>query len=127
MASVHTEKGEAMTDREKLIELVDDAIIAALDKCHAYEECGSCPSDGRGASCRSPFIADHLIANGVAVREKGEWVRTIEPLGWADVLCGECSNCHESFIVDEECSFDDFSMWHFCPNCGADMRKWENG
>ena len=51
----------------------------------------------------------------------GNWVQTTENLGWADVMCGECSNCHETFIVDEEDSFDDFAMWKYCPNCGAKM------
>ena len=51
----------------------------------------------------------------------GRWIKTEEPLGWADVLCGECSNCHESYIVDEDSSFDDFAMWSYCPNCGAKM------
>ena len=53
----------------------------------------------------------------------GKWLKTTESLGWGDVLCGECSNCHESFIVDEEDSFDDFAMWKYCPNCGADMME----
>ena len=51
----------------------------------------------------------------------GRWEQTVEPLGWGDVLCGECSNCHETFVVDEEESFDDFAMWKYCPNCGAKM------
>ncbi len=51
----------------------------------------------------------------------GRWIKTEEPIGWIDVLCGECSNCHESFIVDEDSSFDDFAMWNYCPNCGAKM------
>ena len=53
---------------------------------------------------------------------KGRWMRTTEPLGVLDVLCDECSNCHELFIVGEEDIFDDFEMWKYCPNCGADMR-----
>ena len=39
-----------MTDREKLIALLDDTVGYTLDE-----------------------TADHLLANGVVVREKGEW------------------------------------------------------
>ena len=60
-------------------------------------------------------------ADVVEVRH-GEWVETQEPLGWRDVDCAECSVCHESWIIDEDSSIDDYEcMWHYCPNCGAKM------
>ena len=60
-------------------------------------------------------------ADVVEVRH-GEWVETQEPLGWCDVDCAECSVCHESWIIDEDSSIDDYEcMWHYCPNCGAKM------
>ena len=60
-------------------------------------------------------------ADVVEVRH-GEWVETQEPLGWRDVDCAECSVCHESWIMDEDSSIDDYKcMWHYCPNCGAKM------
>ena len=60
-------------------------------------------------------------ADVVEVRH-GKWVETQEPLGWCDVDCAECSACHESWIIDEDSSIDDYEcMWHYCPNCGAKM------
>ena len=49
-------------------------------------------------------LADHLIANGVVVREKGEW---ISHEGYE-----ECNRCHAKTMFQH----------NFCPNCGADMR-----
>lgn len=52
----------------------------------------------------------------------GKWIETQEPLGWCDADCAECSVCHESWIIDEDSSIDDYEcMWHYCPNCGAKM------
>ena len=60
-------------------------------------------------------------ADVVEVRH-GEWIETQEPLGWCDVDCAECSVCHESWIIGEDSSIDDYEcMWHYCPNCGARM------
>lgn len=57
----------------------------------------------------------------------GKWIETQEPLGWCDVDCAECSVCHESWIIDEDSSIDDYEcMWHYCPNCGAKMEKGES-
>ena len=64
-------------------------------------------------------IADHLVANGVVVREKGEWLEH----EWAEESEGllisnyECTVCQE-WVRNKS---------NFCPNCGADMRKGENG
>ena len=60
-------------------------------------------------------------ADVVEVRH-GKWIETQEPLGWCDVDCAECSVCHESWIMDEDSSIDDYEcMWHYCPHCGAKM------
>ena len=57
----------------------------------------------------------------------GKWLETQEPLGWCDVDCIECSVCHESWIIDEDSSIDDYEcMWHYCPNCGAKMTGGKN-
>lgn len=98
-----------MTDREKLTELIEDAYY-----CSILE------------------LADHLISNGVVVREKGEWED------------GKCSNCHEEALSTswDEPVYDydweenlryshtekhtEYHLTDFCPNCGADMRKVEN-
>lgn len=61
----------------------------------------------KGGSSTYGKAAKDFIANGVVVREKGEWWRVYEEgEGWVDI----CSRCKE--IGDET---------DFCPNCGADM------
>lgn len=93
-----------MTDREKLIEL----LTAYYGADPAYYDVDA------------PSIADHLLANGVVVQEKGEW----------EMRGGKryCPVCKERACVTRDS--DDF--WYtkgtdFCPNCGADMRRRENG
>ena len=90
-----------MTDREKLIELLT-------------EYYGADPSY---YDVDAPSIADHLIANGVVVREKGENLRKDTPSLF------ECSKCGWS---DWDTYTGDTSVYNFCPNCGADMRKGED-
>lgn len=84
-----------MTDREKLIELMEQAYFCSIEN-----------------------LADHLIANGVVVREKGENLK-------ANILPSlfECSKCG---WFDWDTYTNDTGGYNFCPNCGADMRKGEN-
>ena len=72
-----------MTDREKMVALMEDAYYCSIEE-----------------------LADRLIANGVVVREKGEWL--------VDGRTGMsfCSVCQDDAV---EADTD------FCPNCGADM------
>ena len=56
-------------------------------------------------------IADHLIANGVVVREKGEWLMN------RDGSC-TCKKCRRT--TKDAWDFD--SWLNFCPHCGSDMR-----
>lgn len=95
-----------MPDREKLYELIDgfDAL--------------STPTDGF-----RHHLADYLLANGVVVREKGEWDDTGRFLFADGSLAIRCNLCGAALHQDE---WDKYN-WHFCPNCGADMRKGENG
>ena len=66
-------------------------------------------------------IRDQPTADVVKVWH-GKWLESQEPLGWCDVDCIECSVCHESWIIDEDSSIDDYEcMWHHCPHCGAKM------
>lgn len=80
-----------MTDREKLIAMMEEAYYCSIEE-----------------------LADHLLANGVVVREKGEWEKQ-ELTGCEPFY--ECSVCRK--IHDQD--------YNFCNNCGADMRKGENG
>lgn len=104
-----------MTDREKLWKLIADA----QEKCNA-RDCDACDYRDKEA-CFSHLKVDHLIANGVVVREKGEW---IEKEDWnVDDYYYTCSVCKEDFVtIDGEPMRS-----NFCPNCGSDMRKGENG
>ena len=61
-------------------------------------------------------LADQLVANGVVVREKGEWEDSDDGDGIV------CSVCREDFCV----LVYETERFNFCPNCGADMRKGEN-
>ena len=81
-------------------------------------------SCGRSAGRVVVFVDDieALPAADVVEVRHGEWLETQEPLGWRDVDCIECSVCHESWIMNEDSSIDDYEcMWHHCPNCGAKM------
>ena len=88
-----------MTDREKLSELLVDAII---------------DSDDNYGFPNTDQVADHLIANGVTVRKKGEW-KLVEfqssPLDTDQALV--CSCCGFAHQHD--------AWFNRCPNCGAEM------
>ena len=81
--------------REKLIELLLQADIE--------DEFSETTTEHRG------YIADLMIANGVTVRAKGEWV--LNQIYWW--TCSECG-----YSPDEK--------FCYCPNCGADMRGAEH-
>lgn len=86
-----------------------------------------CDKDGHGDCSRCEYryandkcakyitriIVEFLIANGVTIRERGEWICkyiSTFPQYEPDQYC--CSNC--GCIKN----FD----YNFCPNCGADLR-----
>lgn len=79
-----------MADREKLIALIRHEVVPYF----------------------AERIADHLIANGVVVREKGEWVYD----HWCEFKCSKCGALSKTEPRGEE---------NFCPNCGSDMRAEE--
>lgn len=98
--------------REKLIELL--RLSPFLDVVKGYK-----------TNPTFDQAADHLLANGVVVREKGEWIGEAD--GYADGepvydvwYCPECNHC-----IDDGTD-DPALLPNFCPNCGADMRGAEN-
>ena len=95
-----------MTDREKLISLLEYG-MGKYFLLHFEAE----------------IIADVLLANGVVVREKGEWDDTGRFLFKDGSLAIRCNVCGAALHEEEWNKYN----WHFCPNCGADMRKGENG
>ena len=82
--------------REKLIDILENIGI--------YE-----------VTMNAELIAEALIANGVTVREKGEWVH--DPLSSYGVHVWFCSQCNGEVIRQTD----------YCPHCGADMRGEEHG
>lgn len=89
---------EAMTDREKLTKLVEESFADQYD---------------RRRMIVVPDTVNHLLTNGVVVREKGEWVYD----HWCEFKCSKCGTLSKTEPRGEE---------SFCPNCGADMRWREN-
>lgn len=102
-----------MTDREKLIE-IRKSVSCKKGGCRFCDY-------SKYEHCMEELLVDHLIANGVVVREKGEWEPILNSRGeHAEVeLCASWWRC-------KKCGHEDF-LANFCPNCGADMRKGENG
>ena len=81
-----------MTDREKLIDTLENIGI--------YE-----------VTMNAEPIAEALIANGVTVREKGEWIHQ-EHEEYGDLYrCSLCGVLHMDYT----------GRGNFCPNCGAKM------
>lgn len=103
-----------MTDREKLIE-IRKSVSCNKDGCRAC-------AYSKHEHCMEELLVDHLIANGVVVREKGEWDDTGRYLFRDGSLAIRCNLCGAALHQEE---WDKYN-WRFCPNCGADMRKGEN-
>ena len=61
--------------------------------------------------------ADHLIANNVVVREKGEWILQTHDDGYGEFDLWHCSRCEVASA----------NKRNFCHYCGADMRGEEHG
>lgn len=106
-----------MDVREKLVELLDNAII---------------DSDDNYGFPNTTQVADRLIAHGVTVQECGEWVH---PKGYVisnGFLCSKCGHKEASYypinprpggayIADENGDFFYPPKLNYCPNCGAKM------
>ena len=94
--------------REKLIELLYDAHKKQDKICFAQKSCFVCELENGEHGCEAPFVVDYLIANGVVVREKGEWIPHND--GRTRFMCSNCkSRNHPGGHL-------------FCCVCGADMR-----
>jgi hypothetical protein len=93
---------EAITDREKLTKLVEESFADQYD---------------RRRMIVVPDTVNHLLTNGVVVREKGEPVRHYSGVYGYEGKVGEYPNGWECPF----CGCDEIKK--FCPNCGADMRE----
>ena len=109
-------------EREAVIDEIEDTTWYHISCQKNLVEGAACETDALyKATDIYNVIKSAPTADVVEVRH-GEWVETQEPLGWRDVDCAECSVCHESWIIDEDASIDDYKCtWHYCPNCGAKM------
>jgi hypothetical protein len=68
------------------------------------------------------FFIDTLRLADVVEVKRGYWKTAVEPLGFTDVACAECSACGESWIIGEDFTIEDYiENWRFCPCCGAKM------
>lgn len=86
-----------MNDREKLAELLFEAMISCYYGC-GYDD-----------------VADQLIANGVVIQKQGEW---------NDNIIGFCNVCMEcGAIVERGCIKNQSGKLRYCPNCGAKMKE----
>lgn len=92
--------------RAKLMELVYAARVHADEECDKQEGCSRCPYDAQADMCQNGPIVDHLLANGVVVREKGEWIWDRR---FSDYKCSICGGY-------------DMGKADFCRSCGSDMR-----
>lgn len=92
-----------MTDREKLIELLETV-----------------PHPKR---LYPDLYVDHLISHGVTVRERGRWETTEVTEEWETV------ERYSHFHRECKYSYCDNGLGghYFCPNCGADMRPMGEG
>ena len=102
-----------MDVREKLVEIIQNSV-------------GGC------ARHWAEVIADGLIAHGVTVQERGEWVH---PKGYVmsnGFLCSKCGHEEASYypinprsggayIADENENFYYPPKLNYCPHCGAKM------
>ncbi len=98
-----------MADREKLIEIFSGYNIDP--------PCDTCKTPiGHCKECGKDRLADHLIANGVTVRERGRWIMKETMIRSPFAKNAYCSECLEETGYAH----------NFCPNCGADMRGEED-
>jgi DNA-directed RNA polymerase subunit RPC12/RpoP len=72
--------------------------------------------------CDVNFYAERLYKEGYRKQREGEWIK--HPASY------ECTVCKEEFFVEGYAEdYDPITDWdlHFCPNCGAKIRKEDEG
>ena len=83
--------------KDKIVELLEDA---------------TAPLSAKPNVAGIRYIANRLIANGVTVRQKGEWILQTHDDGYGEFELWHCSRCEVASA----------NKRNFCHYCGADMR-----
>lgn len=114
------------TDREKLLAL----LVQGCREERGEDDIPCCEESfckDNHTSCYGE-TADYLLAHGVVVREKGEWVHCNGKSNlWYCSKCGEkikYNPTRRTYNIEKK-RVDEVNK--LCRNCGADMRKGENG
>ena len=63
--------------------------------------------------------ASRLYRKGYRKQSEGEWIQQLRP--YEDEIV--CSVCGANFNIIDNCT----ERFNFCPNCGAEMRKEDEG
>lgn len=97
--------------KQRLIELVLTDVECDKD---GHGDCSMCEPRYSDDSCFKYYagvITDFLIANGVTIRERGEWKFNKDG-------SGTCNRCR----ITQMNVWDYDNHQNFCGHCGADMR-----
>lgn len=92
---------QTMTDRERLIELLESAFEFYIDDPYCI------PDEGD--------FADHLLANGVIAQKQGEWKIHQNDGYWHY----DCPFCDDGYATKGK----DNTPPNFCGNCGAKLKE----
>lgn len=110
--------------KDRLIELLDKVQLHGVDLPVDRERY---PSDE--VSMSNERIAEHLVDNGVTIRERGKWIVTDADSGsfgeyapFIEFKCPKCESCYGIESGQYDWQYGDPIPWVSCPLCGADMR-----
>ena len=93
---------------EHYFRIVSDGRVKTDDEIYAYKV---------GYNEAIDNIADFAPTADVVERKRGKWIR--HSIGHENTPWGfDCSACGKWFVIGE----DSAEKYHYCPNCGADMR-----
>ena len=104
-------------EREALLERIDgiwdcaDMVFEPNDKCCRSDDCASCKWRETKNAIRK--IAANIPAADVRPVVKSKWVKMKFFPDW------ECEKCGSVISGNTP---DPWNHYHYCPNCGADMR-----
>ena len=94
-----------------------EAVVEAIMNQRLYYIFGD-PNSNQGAynMIKRVTLLDavrRIPAADVIPIKHGKWIEEIDP--WDRQRIGKCSECGQKYC--------DFMYFHFCPNCGANMRE----